>query len=495
MSKATYSIHIEQPPLARLARPGHALTGTRLLLPGIAIVAALTGVLVAIAGLNALYLAFALIGCAFILLDFRIGVVLLIVLLPISRSAVFPHAMMGITGLNPLNLLLVGTLGSYFLQALTDGSLRRFLPPPLFWLYLVPLVIAGVLGSRQVDQIAPAFTTEEVMLFDTAATYTREMVLKPLMLVVFALLVAAAVAKSRQPEHFLGPTMISIWVMGGMVVVYFVLSGVALGDLAGSDSRGFLSGLGMHANELGRLYAVAYALLLYTWSECRGTALKTALLASMAMVVIALLLTFSRSAFIGLVLVSALFLVERLSARTVIFAVVVAALALAAVPGAVYERATAGLGDGLNAITAGRLEGLWLPLLPEVLRNPIIGSGHGSILWSDTMRVGGDHVIAAMHPHSAYLQAVMDMGIVGLVLVGAYFVHVWRGFRRLSRDGELSPALRGFFRGAAAGLLCFLLVGVVDSSLMPKPEQAFLWLAIGMMYGFGARKAAAIPPH
>jgi hypothetical protein len=495
MSKATYSIHIEQPPMARLALPRHAFSGMGLLLPGVALVAAVAGALVAFAGLNALYLAFALIGCAFILLDFRIGVVLLILLLPISRSAVFPHAMMGITGLNPLNLLLVGTLGSFLLQGLMDGSLRRFLPPPLFWLYLVPFAIAGVVGSRQVDQIAPIFTTQEVVLFDTAATYTREMVLKPLMLVVFALLVAAAVAKSRRPERFIVPTLISIWVMGGMVVVYFLLSGVSLGAIAGSDARGFLSGLGMHANELGRLYAVAYALLLYTWAEAEGPAFKAALLASMAVVVIALVLTFSRSAFIGFVLVSALFLIERLSAKTAIFAVIVGALALAAVPEAVYERATVGLDQGLNAITAGRLEGLWLPLMPEVLRNIIFGSGHGSILWSEAMRVGGDNVIAAVHPHSAYLQALMDMGIVGLVLVGAYFVHAWRGFRKLSRDLELSPALRGFFHGAAAGLLCFLLIGVVDSSLMPKPEQAFLWLAIGMMYGIGARKAAATTPH
>jgi hypothetical protein len=29
-----------------------------------------------------------------------------------------------------------------------------------------------------------------------------------------------------------------------------------------------------------------------------------------------------------------------------------------------------------------------------------------------------------------------------------------------------------------------------DSSLAPRPEQAFLWLAIGMMYGEFARRAA-----
>src|SRR5215468_7776878 len=89
---------------------------------GIAVAGAFFGSVVALAGLNALYMSVALIGCIFILRDFRIGVVLLIVLFPISRSRVFPHEMLGITGLNPLNLLLFGTLLAYLLQALPDGS-------------------------------------------------------------------------------------------------------------------------------------------------------------------------------------------------------------------------------------------------------------------------------------------------------------------------------------------------------------------------------------
>src|SRR6266496_4943691 len=70
------------------------------LFAGIALLGAFWGSVIAVAGLNALYLCVALIGCAFILLDFRVGVVLLILLMPISNSDVFPHAMFGITGLN-----------------------------------------------------------------------------------------------------------------------------------------------------------------------------------------------------------------------------------------------------------------------------------------------------------------------------------------------------------------------------------------------------------
>src|SRR5262245_14622159 len=148
----------------------------------VALLGAFFGLVVVVAGINALYLCVSLIGCIFILRDFRIGVVLLIVLLPISRSTVFPHEMLGIVGLNPLNLLLFGTLAAYLLHGLFDGSLRRFLPRPLLWLYLVPIVVAGALGSRHLDEIPPVlFNT--LVEFESVTGYVRDVVVKPLLLV------------------------------------------------------------------------------------------------------------------------------------------------------------------------------------------------------------------------------------------------------------------------------------------------------------------------
>ena len=40
---------------------------------------------------------------------------------------------------------------------------------------------------------------------------------------------------------------------------------------------------------------------------------------------------------------------------------------------------------------------------------------------------------------------------------------------------------------AAAGLLGLLIADIFDSSLAPRAEQVFLWLAIGMMYGQRAK--------
>jgi len=455
---------------------------------GGAALGAACGAAAAFTGLTALYLAASLVGCLFILRDFRVGVVLLIVLMPLSASRLFPHAMLGIIGLNPLNLLLGATLASYLLHGLFDGSIRRFLPRPLLWLYIVPILCAGALGARHVGEIAPAFYMYELLHFHDAAGYLRDLVLRPLLLVLFALLVAAAVSRSVHPEKFLIPALLSLWVMSLMVVVFVIQSGATPAELARSDSRSFLSPLGMHANDLGRLYAVAYALLLFTWVEAKPLHHRLALLASMGLVVVALVLTFSRGAFFGFVVVNALYVLWRRDLKTFVFFALLAAAVLLTLPAAVYDRIATGYGSGLDAISAGRVESIWLPLLPELLHSPVYGNGLGSILWSEVMRrEGGLAMQAVGHPHNAYLQALLDMGAAGLILLCAYFVHVWKGLRALSLDPSLSPVWRGFHRGAMAGLASFLLAAVADSSLTPRPEQTFLWLAIGMMYGQRAR--------
>ena len=82
------------------------------------------------------------------------------------------------------------------------------------------------------------------------------------------------------------------------------------------------------------------------------------------------------------------------------------------------------------------------------------------------------------------------MGFVGLALLLAYYWHVWRGFRALGSNAYLSPEMRALFQGGAAALVVLLVTGWTGSSLRPEIEFAYLWIAIGMMYGMLARKPA-----
>jgi O-antigen ligase len=450
--------------------------------------AAVSAIAIALADATAALICLSLIASAFILLDFRVGVVLLVLLMPISTSTIFPREMAGITGLNPLNLLMAATLGSYLLRAAADGSLRRFVPPKLFWLYLLPFVAAGILGSRHVGEIPLGVFPEEQIPFTNANGYLRDIVLKPLLLVVFALLVAAAVKRSREPERFLVPALVSIWFLGLLVIGFVLKSGLGLDYLSGARSRSFLSQLGLHANDFGRLYAVAYALMLFTWAVTHDRVLKLALAVSMVLVVAALVLTFSRGAFFAFLVVNVIFLFTRRRALGVVLGALLIGAMMFALPAALYDRVTVGFEGDLNSLSAGRVDGIWLPLLPEIARSPFFGSGLSSILWSGAMR--GGSLFTVSHAHNAYLQALLDMGGIGLALVCAFFALLLRDFARLGREARVPPTLRGFFSGGAAGLASFLVAGVAGSLLTPCPEQVYLWLAVGMLYGVRARLAS-----
>jgi O-antigen ligase len=208
----------------------------------------------------------------------------------------------------------------------------------------------------------------------------------------------------------------------------------------------------------------------------------------MGLLVIALVFTFSRGAFVGFLLVNGLFLLWRFNAKTAALALLVGVALVLMLPEQVFERMSTGFGEDANAVSAGRIDGIWLPLLPELWRSPIWGNGLGSVMWSDAMHNG--FMLEVTHPHNAYLEALLDVGALGLAVLLAYYAHVWKNLRALGSNAVLSPELRGFYQGAAAGLLMLLVTGFVGSSLAPLPEQAFLWMAIGIMYGQLARRPA-----
>src|SRR5213082_1651669 len=71
--------------------------------------------------------------------------------------------------------------------------------------------------------------------------------------------------------------------------------------------------------------------------------------ASMGLVVVALMLTFSRGAFLGFIVINALFLLWHRNLKTLILGVLLAAVVLLLLPEAVYDRVTTGFGRGFGS--------------------------------------------------------------------------------------------------------------------------------------------------
>lgn len=443
------------------------------------------GTMLAHGEVDAFYVSMSLVVGIAVLADYRIGAVLLIMLLPTGATHLMPHGLMGVPGLNPVNVLVLATLVSAGMR----NQLRGFVPRPMVLLYIVPILCAGLLGMQHVDEIVPFFFDGDAINFTDRGGYFREMAVRPLLIVAVALLVGVAAAKAQKPERFITAIMVSVWLMALMELGFILASGVRLGLLASPASRAFFDELGLHANALGRLFAVAYGILLFVWWECKEPRRKTALFVTLGVSALAMVLSFSRGGYLGFFLVNALFLVWKFNARTLALALIAGAFLAVLAPEYIWSRITFGFDDGANAVSADRIEGIWLPLLPEVWNSIVYGNGLGSIMWSTPMENGA--MLPVGHPHNAYLEALLDMGVIGLLLLLAFYVHVWRNFRALGSNAYLSPEMRGLFQGASAALIAFFVTGMTGSSLRPSAEFCYLWLAIGLMYGMLARRAAA----
>src|SRR5882672_3808334 len=167
--------------------PAERNAGLALGVVGLGLFGVICGVGLAIGELQALVASLTILACAAVLADFRIGAVLLLVMLPVEGSALFPHSVFGVTGLNPLNLVLAATLVSYTVRGY---GFRNFVPAKLAWLFVVPIIVAGFIGSRHVDEVYPFFYEVEVIHFTDALGYLRDVLFKPLLMVVAALLIA-----------------------------------------------------------------------------------------------------------------------------------------------------------------------------------------------------------------------------------------------------------------------------------------------------------------
>jgi O-antigen ligase len=455
---------------------------------GMLALAAGSGYALALHEMTGLYVTLSLACAVAVLLDFRTGAVLLLLMLPTSASSLFPHQLMQITGLNPLNVLVLATLGSYLIHGRLHAG-ASLVPKPLVWLYILPIVAAGLLGMGHLDEIPSYFFERGAFTFATPTQYLIAIVVKPMVMVAVALVIGAAAAQSQKPERFIVPIALSVWLIALIQIGFVIVEAPSLATLASAEERGFYTPIGIHANALGRLHLFAFALLLFVWAETKRPRMRLFLLLTLALLGVALLLTFSRAAIAGAVVVGALFLIWKFNAKSL--ALFIAAAMLAALFGAeaLYSRMTVGFDQGADAVSAGRIDGIWLPLLPELAKSPLWGDGLNSIVWSFPMV--NDAMLRVAHPHNAYLEALLDMGIVGLALLMAYYVHVWKGIRRLSGNRELNGELRGLFQGASAALVAFFVTCLVGSSLRPEPESAYLWIAIGLMYGLRGRRPAA----
>jgi O-antigen ligase len=462
-----------------------------LVLSGVFFLALAFGTMAALlGGVPALVVSVLVAPLLLLLADYRVGVVALTIVLP--WVPLLPHQQ----GLNAVNYLILLTLITLIVPKMLKRQAVVGVPRAVVWLYLVPVCIGMAVAWRHIPEAGYNFAGTDLAMNYTQVEFLKNRFLKPLGWVIYAVLLANAVRDSRKPERWLIALAVSALIPAAIVFIGVAVHGGNLEALQGA--RGFLSAYGMHANGFGLLLMTACVPLLWLVVETRGKA-RLAYGFVCGVTALALVLTFSRGAWLAFAAALAVFVFTHRPLRTILVLIPLVVLAAIVAPQAIIDRVTTGFGERAESVlhsrsdelTAGRVAS-WRLLAPEVARSPIVGRGIGSTAWSQPV---ANRTYVHIHPHNMFLAIAMDLGIAGLACMLALYAIYLRAFRRLARDPKLDPLMRAFFAGAAASLVGVLTMGLTNGDFMPSGEQTFYWFSLGMLYAHWrrARELAGAP--
>ncbi|HUW33389.1 MAG TPA: O-antigen ligase family protein [Planctomycetota bacterium] len=201
----------------------------------------------------------------------------------------------------------------------------------------------------------------------------------------------------------------------------------------------------------------------------RSYAVKVLLAGLIGLFLLVMLLMFSRIAMITMVMVALVYCVSsRHKIRNLTVVGVIGLCSIAAVPGAVSRAKTIATYEQ-DASAMGRIY-LWRAGLAMVARHPLTGIGVDAfpLAMADYFASRGPHArLRWMWPHNAYIQAVAEMGIFGLLtFVGLLWVSL-RDARRLHKrlsDASDPPAqeLAMLARGLFLAMIANCIIGLTS---------------------------------
>lgn len=423
--------------------------------------------------------------------NYRYAFYALIFLTPFAGANFIPK----VGPLSIVNLLLMGVISllaiRMILRRMVGKSSFLLVPKEFLIYYVVPITVGFLIGSMHLHEIAPQHLGEggrsASQSFYWVSTYFKGM-----LFAVCGIALGSVVWEYDNAKQLIVAALLSAVVYVLVTTAIFVVSPSSLEDAVAS--RQMFSSTGRHANGVGAMLLPMLGAALFM-RDVAGT--KTAKLGLFLVILIlfsGILLTGSRGAFLGLVVVVGVYVVTRRMFRSLLLVIALAVGAAFVAPEAITHRLTMGLDQATQSggnlatqderLTSGRLY-LATQLLPEVVKSPLIGRGMGSTIWSDYAKNGGP----IGHPHNLYLTILLDMGILGLLLVCVFAKFVVRSLHSISRNERIDPFVRAYFGGSVAGFFGYLIFGLSGGYPYPQIEQWFIWVSIGIAIGVSARNS------
>lgn len=442
----------------------------------------------ALGDVNAIATIMAIFAAVAIISSHTAGATALALIFALSATYLLPRKVSGISGLNSLNLIIIiVTITSVIkLFSKTDNAVFPKIPPYLL-AFSALIAVAGIRGALNVSMVPDYFVELNVIPSKSPTEFLQIYILKPLITFWVVWLLAFFIANSRKPSMVVYGMVAAGTIISMAVCTYAIESGSEIHNLASQESRRYLSGIGMHANELGLMLNTIFLMVLLIAISVTEMSKRIIFFSIMLLLLLSIILTFSRGAYLGTLTA----LCYTLIVRHKIFPALILVAGTAAIflffP-SIFERSEdLGPQTSTESLSSGRVTDIWEPLIPELGDNIIFGGGASYIMRSEAAR--SERILPVGHPHSAYLEALLDVGLSGCFIIMLFGVYAWRLFASMAAITS-GTTISQVLRGGQGCILILLVQGASDDSFFPTRSQVFVWLAYGMAWGIHAKLTA-----
>lgn len=360
-----------------------------------------------------------------------------------------PTKMMGIQGANLWNLLFASIVVAWVfrgrrqdLQLSEPGARGRriLLPPTPMYIKAVLVLYVGLIFiafARGLADLAGIPAIPDLEPIRSRGAYISEFLINCLKYVAMAVLFYVGARTRHRMMWGVWAIVVQVAILAVMTIHYIPLSALRqAGTTEHAESpfrKEFGEGLGLHSNDVGLILVAGMWALIVAIPLLRGRSrLWTAMAWSAVLaIVLAIGLTNSRASMLAAGAVGIVF--GFLRWRKLLLAVPIAAVVACLLSPSISGRLGLGVGDldptgkesmNWDEVSAGRVTNIWPPTIDQIQESPIVGYGRLAILRTPMFYkiVDSEEGSCPTHPHNAYLEILLDAGLIGLVIILAAFV-------------------------------------------------------------------------
>jgi O-antigen ligase len=407
-----------------------------------------------------------------------------------------PKGMLGIHGLNPWNFMMLNVLMSWWHHRRREGLVWD-LPRHIVVLYLCSLFVVVWSFLRMTGDYQKLDILNHSEMFEDHPTHytlgwvTSDFLINSVKWMLPAMLLYDACRTRRRILQALAVVLVMYLLIAIQVNHCMPFSAVTADgtQLAHMAARDLDKAVGYFRTEISMMLAGASWAILCAIVLMRTGLHRMLVFLAAGTAVLGQALTGGRAGYVTWGMVGLVICLVRW--RRFLLLIPAVMLAVCLFLPAVRDRMLQGLVGGVNGaqadatfvMTSGR-NVAWAHVIPYIEKSPILGYGRQAMvregIYEQIMIDADDPGEAFPHPHNAYLELLLDDGLVGFFLMMPIYLVALVESLRLLRDQ--SDPLFGAVGGVAGALILGLLFASIGSqSFYPKESSVGMWVAIALM--------------